>query len=177
MLLDIRSCNSWSQWPFPSHMVESKTWALPALLLCRKPALSDLLRWSSEWRLSCLVSTPKRLPEQSVCTSASRILQSVWLNWLGVRVRINFQVSLQCQCNAALLVWNHSPLLLAMGERLKRFQRLQALVTSGSKKSPWSKPLQVFLRLSTSESSQRVIVSPLLVFLPRFFGLIFQISP
>lgn len=54
--------------------------------------------------------------------SDGRALQSVGLHRVvGLTVRTNFQVSLQYQNNAALLVRSYCPLLLAMGERFKSF--------------------------------------------------------
>lgn len=106
-----------------------------------------------------------------------RILQSVGLNRVGVRVRVNFQVSLQYQSNAALLVQSHSLLLLAMGERSQSFFVYKLWFPPGARRPPWSELLQVSLHLSTNEGSWRIIVSSQLVLLPRFFIFIFQISP
>lgn len=104
-----------------------------------------------------------------------RSLQLVGLNWVGVGVRINFQASLQCQSNAALLVWSPSPLLLAMGEIMK-FPCLQALGSSRIKKSPWSMFLKVF-HLSRSEASWGIIVSPQFVVFHKYFIFILIFLP
>lgn len=124
------------------------------------------------WRVSCLVSKLRCLPEQSAVhqhqhEGKGRSLQLVGLNWVGVGVRIHFQASLQCQSNAALLVWGPSPLLLAMGEIMK-FPCLQALGSSRIKKSPWSMFLKVF-HLSRSEAGWGIIVSPQFVVFHNFF--------